>query len=218
LLVRTNAPCPNDCSLEERFDIVIRCDSLSLEQMNTACRELGIYPHHLKQWKNNFLIGPAPKMTEEERAERKTLKQENDALRRELRRKEKALAEVAALLILQKKSENLGARRGRLTVIALRDEKIQDIKDAHVQVHVNQKHAKHLALAQRRWSDESGGHDGRLDTGREPHNKSLQNWKDSVLLAQFAKVNMQRHLPQSSFLHLQTKAFTLAPSRRYIVY
>jgi transposase len=101
---------PNDWSLEERFDIVIRCDSLSLEQVNTACRESGIYPHHLEQWKNNFLIGAAPKMTAEERAERKILKQENDALRRELRRKEKALAEVAALLILQKKNQKIWER------------------------------------------------------------------------------------------------------------
>ena len=40
-------------------------------------------------------------------AENRQLKNENKALKKELRRKEKALAEAAALLILQKKANRL---------------------------------------------------------------------------------------------------------------
>jgi putative transposase len=149
-----------------------------------ACRESVIYTQHLEQWKNNFSIGPTPKMTEEECAERKTLKQENDALRRELRRKEKALAEVAALLILQKKSENLGARRGKLTMIALRDEKMQDIKEAQRSGARQSKACEISGISAKtfkRWCDESGGNDGRLDTGREPHNKLTELERQCII-------------------------------------
>jgi putative transposase len=149
-----------------------------------ACRESVIYTQHLEQWKNNFSIGPTPKMTEEECAERKTLKQENDALRRELRRKEKALTEVAALLILQKKLENLGARRGKLTMIALRGEKAQDIKEAQRSGERQSKACETSGISTKTfksWCDESGGNDGRLDTGREPHNKLTELERQCII-------------------------------------
>jgi transposase-like protein len=101
---------PNDWTPEERLNIVIRCSSLSSAQVNTVCREAGIYPHHLDQWRSDFSTGVAPNVNTEERAERKRLKQENEALKKELRRKEKALAEAAALLILQKKMQKIWAR------------------------------------------------------------------------------------------------------------
>ena len=101
---------PNSWTLEERLNLVIRCSSLSSDQVNTICREVGIYPHHLKQWRNNFSTGVAPEVNAEERIERKKLKQENKDLKRELRRKEKALAEAAALLILQKKVQEMWDR------------------------------------------------------------------------------------------------------------
>lgn len=101
---------PNNWSLEERLNIVIRCSSLNSDQANAVCRESGIYPHHLEQWRNNFSTGVSPNVNTEERAERKKLKQENEALKRELRRKEKALAEAAALLILQKKMQEIWKR------------------------------------------------------------------------------------------------------------
>jgi transposase len=98
---------PNDWTLEERLNLVIRCSSLKPDQVNTTCREVGIYPHHFKQWKHDFSTGGSAPVNAEERLERKKLKQENQALKKELRRKEKALAEVAALLVLQKKAQAL---------------------------------------------------------------------------------------------------------------
>ena len=98
---------PNDWSLEERLNLVIRCSSLSPAQVNGTCREVGIYPHHLKQWKHDFSTRDSIPVNTEERAERKKLKQKVQRLEKELRRKEKALAEVAALLVLQKKAQTL---------------------------------------------------------------------------------------------------------------
>jgi len=49
----------------------------------------------------------SPLKTDKLVAENRTLKQENKQLQRELQRKEKALAEAAALLILKKKAQAL---------------------------------------------------------------------------------------------------------------
>ena len=73
---------------------------LSGEALQTWCRERGLFSHHLAGWKAAFC---AAAKTDAGTRELRSLKDENDQLRRELVRKEKALAEAAALLILQKK-------------------------------------------------------------------------------------------------------------------
>ena len=60
----------------------------------------GLFAHHLTSWKAAFCADI--KVTPGSR-EIRVLKDENDQLKRELVRKERALAEAAALLILQKK-------------------------------------------------------------------------------------------------------------------
>ena len=90
---------PQDWSAEERLTLVIACDSLDETSINALCRENGLYPHHVKQWKNDLVNNQTPK----NQSETKALRQENKALKKELNRKDKALAETAALLVLQKK-------------------------------------------------------------------------------------------------------------------
>jgi transposase-like protein len=90
---------PHDWSPEERLNLVIACDSLDETSINALCREHGLYPHHVKQWKNDLVSNQTPKNP----SETKALRQENKALKKELNRKDKALAETAALLVLQKK-------------------------------------------------------------------------------------------------------------------
>lgn len=100
-----NEKRPQDWSLEERLEMVIRCASLDESQVSELCREQGIFPHHIQQWKQAFTKG-SPSSTESGRnalADAKKLKHENKVLQRELNRKDKALAETAALLVLQKK-------------------------------------------------------------------------------------------------------------------
>ena len=58
--------------------------------------------HQLKAWGEAFCAAAAPKPRESKTALRE-LQVKLDGLQRELRRKEKALAEAAALLVLQKK-------------------------------------------------------------------------------------------------------------------
>ncbi len=77
---------------------------MSEEQRNTWCREKGVFPSELGQWRQTAtqaLAGPAevratPQQTSSDRRRIRELE-------RDLRRKEKALAETAALLVLSKK-------------------------------------------------------------------------------------------------------------------
>lgn len=98
---------PVDWSNEERLDLVIRCGSMNDVEINQVCREQGLYAHHLKQWKEEFSQGASMSKQTTEAAENKRLKHENKVLKKELNRKEKALAEAAALLVLQKKANRM---------------------------------------------------------------------------------------------------------------
>ena len=94
---------PQDWTLEERLTLVTVSSSMDEDVLSEHCRKQGIYPHHVKQWKQDFVRGDAQNNSVVSRSEIKTLKHENKELKKELRRKEKALAETAALLVLKKK-------------------------------------------------------------------------------------------------------------------
>ncbi len=87
-----------------RFEAVLATAGMSEEQRNTWCREKGVFPSELGQWRQTAtqaLAGPAevratPQQTSSDRRRIRELE-------RDLRRKEKALAETAALLVLSKK-------------------------------------------------------------------------------------------------------------------
>ena len=90
---------PQDWSRPERLEMVISCGCLDEAARNQLCRERGLYAHHVAHWKQDFISGS----TTNERAEAKGLKGEVRELKKELNRKDRALAETAALLVLQKK-------------------------------------------------------------------------------------------------------------------
>lgn len=94
---------PQDWTDKEKLNMLIRCGSMSEVEINQHCREQGLYAYHIKQWKDELASGVMTNKQTTNAAENRHLKSENKALKKELRRKEKALAEAAALLILQKK-------------------------------------------------------------------------------------------------------------------
>ena len=75
--------------------------SYALDDMARSgwCREHGVFEHQLAQWHQEFCTPAVPAFRE--------LQRQHEQLQRELRRKEKALAEVAALLVLQKNFQAL---------------------------------------------------------------------------------------------------------------
>lgn len=98
---------PQDWSTEERLKIVIRCGSLDQEAINKLCREKGIFPHHVTQWQQDFEKGSSVETKITGSSEMKQLKLEIKLLKQELNRKNRALAETAALLVLQKKVQEI---------------------------------------------------------------------------------------------------------------
>jgi transposase-like protein len=88
----------------EKMEVLLQAASLSEEELGGFFRERGIYEAQLRQWRAEALDGLSMgkgnnDVSAQLSAERKKVKE----LERELRRKEKALAEAAALLVLQKK-------------------------------------------------------------------------------------------------------------------
>lgn len=91
---------PQDWSAQEQLLALHETHGLSGEALQAWCRERGLFAHHLTSWQTAFCVQTKSDLgTREVRA----LKDENEQLKRDLVRKEKALAEAAALLILQKK-------------------------------------------------------------------------------------------------------------------
>lgn len=88
-----------------KFAAVLETASLNAEELSAYCREKGLYPNQVEQWRDACMNGIEsasldPKQT---RNQVRELKKDKQQLERELRRKEKALAESAALLVLAKK-------------------------------------------------------------------------------------------------------------------
>ena len=84
------------------------CESYTLkdESLHAWCREKGLFEHQLRLWANEFgQVGKSQAHPLE--AALRLAKQKNEQLEHDLRRKEKALAETAALLVLQKKFQAL---------------------------------------------------------------------------------------------------------------
>jgi len=95
---------PQDWRAEEQLLALQESHVLSGEALNTWCRERGLFAHHLTSWKTAFCSNQKTTAAGiPDNRELRSLKDENEQLKRELARKEKALAEAAALLILQKK-------------------------------------------------------------------------------------------------------------------
>lgn len=94
-----------------RFEAVITTAAMDEATRSAWCRENGVYPQQLQQWKASAVHSLAA--PEEARASPLQTKQDKrriKELERELRRKDKALAETAALLVLSKKYEAILSR------------------------------------------------------------------------------------------------------------
>ena len=89
-----------------RLDAVITTAALDEAGKSAWCRERGVYPQELEQWRLSATQALAePEETRASPRETKADRRRIKELERELRRKDKALAETAALLVLSKKLE-----------------------------------------------------------------------------------------------------------------
>jgi transposase len=98
---------PNDKSPEAKLQAVMATMGMTEQEQGVYCRTHGIYSNHLDTWKQQMLAGLGAINTNERKAENLHASKEIKKLKRDLDRKEKALAEVSALLILKKKADLL---------------------------------------------------------------------------------------------------------------
>jgi transposase len=95
---------PGQRSPEEKLRLVIEGKTLPAEKLGEWLREHGMHSEHLTLWEQELKSIVTDK-NEKIKEENAALRKENKDLKKELTRKEKALAEMAALMTLKKKWE-----------------------------------------------------------------------------------------------------------------
>jgi len=96
-----------ELSGEEKFAVVVETAHLNEAELNEYCRRQGLYPQQIEAWRQSCLQANSTVSLKRERAQVREQKQKIQALEKELARKEKALAEAAALLVLEKKVQTI---------------------------------------------------------------------------------------------------------------
>jgi len=98
---------PEGWSAKDKFGAVVETAAMNEVELGEYCRRRGLYPEQVRAWRDacehatEWAQESAQELSQAVRQERKRAKE----LERELARKEKALAEAAALLVLRKKAE-----------------------------------------------------------------------------------------------------------------
>jgi len=91
----------------QKFDIVLETAGMNEAEMSEYCRRNGLYPEQIKSWNETCRSANTRVSVRNDRKKNRQLSKENKQLKAELRRKEKALAETAALLVLKKKAQSI---------------------------------------------------------------------------------------------------------------
>lgn len=98
---------PEGWSSEDKFAVVLETAALNEAALAEYCRRKGLYAQQIAAWRQACRSANA-NAGEQARSQREQSKQDQKRIRqleKELHRKEKALAEAAALLVLRKKAQ-----------------------------------------------------------------------------------------------------------------
>lgn len=115
--IKSGSKRPQDWTAEEKLQAVLETASLAEEDLGGYLRQRGLHRATVDRWRGQMLRGLAHLAGTKSSSEEKRIQ----SLEKELLRKDKALAEAAALLVLQKKvqalwgdeDENMTPRNGR---------------------------------------------------------------------------------------------------------
>lgn len=97
---------PRDYSLKEKYHVLLESSKYSDEDIGRYLRERGVHTEHLTMW-DQEIRDMLDKKNGNKDSEVNLLKKRIKALEKELNRKDKALAETTALLVLKKKLDAL---------------------------------------------------------------------------------------------------------------
>ena len=95
----------------EKLQLIVQAEQLSETQLGEFLRKNGIYEATLEEWKKDCLESLG-QTDHHSRRENQKLKKKVQKLEKEVNRKDKALAESAALLVLSKKFQALWEDEG----------------------------------------------------------------------------------------------------------
>jgi len=170
----------------EKLGHIMDTHHLNEVSLGEYCRAHGLYSHQLTEWRETFMKTPQTTPHLEQQAELKKLKDENKQLQRELRHKEKALAEASALLVMKKKSRlDLGGKRGRLISPEDRAQAIALVNEAHASGARKHKACELLNLSLRtveRWEKPAGTQDKRCQAVRPSQANQLTQEERNMIL------------------------------------
>jgi len=98
---------PDDWSTQDKFLIVVETAGMNASELAEYARQKGLYIEQISQWKDACMSanGGVAKEAARLNKELKESERKRRNLEKELTRKEKALAEAAALLVLSKKAD-----------------------------------------------------------------------------------------------------------------
>jgi len=101
---------PAGWSAADKFTVVLETAGLNATELCAYSRERGLYPWQVERWRQASQdANEKPVLTLKEQKELEKLRDQDQreikALKKELHRKEKAMAEMAALLVLRKQWE-----------------------------------------------------------------------------------------------------------------
>ena len=97
--------CPGKFTLNHKLELLLEAKGIEKENIGEWIRKNGLHSDHLEKWKKE--IGEAMNKNSAEKIENLNLKKEIVILQNDINRKDKALAELAALLTLKKKYQYL---------------------------------------------------------------------------------------------------------------
>ena len=97
---------PEKWGARDKLAVVIETAAFNESELGEYCRKKGLYPEQVLRWKEAALKGydSDEKIQQQQASSRKDDRLKIKKLESELRRKEKALAETATLLVLRKKA------------------------------------------------------------------------------------------------------------------
>jgi transposase len=92
---------------EDKFLVVMETYSMNQAELAEYCRKKGLYKEQIEAWRETCLNANAQESTQTKQLnqELKEEKKRAKTLEKDLRKKEEALAEAAALLLLRKKAQ-----------------------------------------------------------------------------------------------------------------
>ena len=93
---------------KEKLKALLDTANMSEEQLNAFCRKNGLFAAQLEEWTTELTDELEGKgASQQKSAKIKALETELNQLKKELKRKDKALAEASAVLFLKKKAQEL---------------------------------------------------------------------------------------------------------------